>query len=238
MNKHNISRREFIGSAVATTAAFTIVPSHVLGGPGKKAPSEKLNIAGIGVGGRGAGDLGSCNSENIVALCDVDWRRAAPTFKKYPQAKKYKDFRVMLDKEGKNIDAVIVATPDPASITDAYATIKVINKRRRRPFKLVVNMAQSESQARDVALSLSLACKRFLGLELDYLGFIPEDPAVNKALRRQVPLVLQYPGSIAARHITAIASKLLNALERLPGSDFFRTLREGMRDEPGAQTGV
>jgi len=124
MNKHNISRREFIGSAVATTAAFTIVPSHVLGGPGKKAPSEKLNIAGIGVGGRGAGDLGSCNSENIVALCDVDWRRAAPTFKKYPQAKKYKDFRVMLDKEGKNIDAVIVATPDHCHAVATMAAIK------------------------------------------------------------------------------------------------------------------
>lgn len=129
---------------------------------------------------------------------------------------------------------LIVATPDPASITDAYATIKLINKRRRRPFKLVVNMARSESQGRDVALSLSLACRRFLGLELDYLGFIPEDPAVNKALRRQVPLVLQYPGSIAARHITAIAGKLLSALERLPCSDFLRALREGMGDEPGA----
>ena len=124
MNKHNISRREFIGSAVVTTAVFTIVPSHVLGGPGKQAPSDKLNIAGIGVAGRGAGDLGACGSENIVALCDVDWRHAAPTFKKYPNAKKYRDFRVMLDKEDKNIDAVIVATPDHCHAVATMAAIK------------------------------------------------------------------------------------------------------------------
>ncbi len=120
--KAKLSRREFL--AGSTAAAFTIVPSYVLGGPGRQAPSDKLNIAGIGVAGRGAGDLGACSSENIVALCDVDWRHAAPTFKKYPQAKKYKDFRVMLDKENKNIDAVIVATPDNCHAVATMAAIK------------------------------------------------------------------------------------------------------------------
>ena len=117
-----ISRRDFVGASVAA-AAFTIVPRHVLGGAGNTAPSEKLNIAGIGVGGRGAGDIGEVSSENIVALCDVDWRNAAGTFKKYPKARQYRDFRKMLDKENKNIDAVVVATPDH---THAVATMMAI----------------------------------------------------------------------------------------------------------------
>lgn len=114
-----MSRRDFMGGAAAV-AAFTVVPRHVLGGNRQAPPSEKLNIAGIGVGGRGGGDLRELESENIVALCDADWRQARGAFKRYPDAKQYKDFRVMLDKEEKNIDAVMVATPDhvhaPASI--------------------------------------------------------------------------------------------------------------------------
>ncbi|MCU0918670.1 MAG: gfo/Idh/MocA family oxidoreductase, partial [Planctomycetes bacterium] len=65
-----LSRRNLMGTAAAA-AAFTVVPRHVLGGPGQVPPSEKLNIAGIGIGGRGEGDLDECRSENIVALCDV-----------------------------------------------------------------------------------------------------------------------------------------------------------------------
>ena len=72
---------------------------------GYKAFNEKLNIAGVGVGGRGAEDLRGCASENIVALCDVDSRQGGPTFKRYEKATQYTDFRKMLDKEDKNIDA-------------------------------------------------------------------------------------------------------------------------------------
>jgi predicted dehydrogenase len=118
-----LSRREFVG--VAAAAAFTIVPRHVLGGPGRTPPSEKLNIAGIGIGGRGAGDLGEVGSENIVALCDVDEKYAAGVFKQYPKAKKYRDFRKMLDEENKNIDAVIVATPDHSHAVIAMTAIKM-----------------------------------------------------------------------------------------------------------------
>ena len=114
-----LSRRDFVGAAAAA-AAFTVVPRHVLGGPRRVAPSEKLNIAGIGVGGRGAGDMRELESENIVVVCDVDWQRAEGAARRYPNAKKYRDFRRMLEKEEKNIDAVMVATPDhthaPASI--------------------------------------------------------------------------------------------------------------------------
>jgi predicted dehydrogenase len=92
MSNQHISRRGFL-AATATTAAVTIVPRHVLGGPRNIPPSEKLN------------------SENIVALCDVDHNYAAGTFKRYPKAKVYTDFRKMLDKQ-KDIDAVVIATPD------------------------------------------------------------------------------------------------------------------------------
>ena len=110
MFKQGISRRGLLG-ATAATAAFTIVPRHVLGGVQHTAPSEKLNIAGIGVGGMGKSNLSQLESENIVALCDVDHVYAAETFKKYPQAKVYTDYREMLDKD-KSIDAVMIATPD------------------------------------------------------------------------------------------------------------------------------
>ncbi|MEW6156631.1 MAG: Gfo/Idh/MocA family oxidoreductase [Verrucomicrobiota bacterium] len=106
-----LSRRQFIGSAAFASATFQIVPGSVLGLNGQTPPSEKLNIAGIGVSGQGRGDLNQLKDQNIVALCDVDWAHAAGTFKEYPAAKKYKDFRKMLE-EQKEIDAVVVATPD------------------------------------------------------------------------------------------------------------------------------
>jgi len=118
-----LSRRNFIGGTAAA-AAFTIVPRSVLGGAGNVAPSEKLNIASVGVGGRGGGDLEAVSSQNIVALCDVDWRQADRAFRRYSGATKYKDFRQMLDKEDKNIDAVIVATPDHVHAVASIAAIK------------------------------------------------------------------------------------------------------------------
>ena len=108
MSKEHISRRHFLA---ATAAAATIVTKHVLAGPRHIPPGEKLNIAGIGVGGMGKSNLSQLESENIVALCDVDSNYAAETFKKYPKAKVYSDFRKMLDTQ-KDIDAVVIATPD------------------------------------------------------------------------------------------------------------------------------
>jgi predicted dehydrogenase len=108
----SIDRRTFLGGAAGAVAAFTIVPSHVLGGAGGQPPSEKLNLAAIGIGGMGSANINACSTENFVALCDVDDGHAKGVFEKFPAAKKYKDFRVMLDKEDKNIDGVIIATPD------------------------------------------------------------------------------------------------------------------------------
>jgi len=109
MSEKYTNRRGFLAGSAA--AAVSVVPRHVLAGAGDNPPSEKLNIAGIGVGGMGKSNLRNLESENIVALCDVDHEYAAPVFKRYPKAKVYTDFRKMLDKQ-KDIDAVVIATPD------------------------------------------------------------------------------------------------------------------------------
>jgi predicted dehydrogenase len=120
-----MNRRQFLGSAAAV-AAFTIVPRHVLGGARHVPPSEKLNIASIGIGGQGASDIQMVSTENIAALCDVDWsEHTAKTFKKFPNARQYKDFRKMLDAEEKNIDAVTVSTPDNIHAVAAMMAIKM-----------------------------------------------------------------------------------------------------------------
>ncbi len=105
-----MNRRTFLKAAASGALAFQIVPRHVLG-QGMTPPSEKLNIAGIGVGGQGGGVLNDMKGENIVALCDVDSAKAAGTFKNFPNAERFKDYRVMLEKR-KDIEAVMIATPD------------------------------------------------------------------------------------------------------------------------------
>ena len=109
----NISRRDFIKRSGAATLGMMIVPNTVLGRRfGHTAPSDKLNIAGIGIGGVGRRNLKNMATENIVALCDVDWKYADKTFRDYPNARRFKDWRVMFDEMGKSIDAIMVATPD------------------------------------------------------------------------------------------------------------------------------
>ena len=110
-------------AAASTVATLTIVPRHVLGGAGYVAPSEKMNIAGIGVGGMGAANLKNLESENIVALCDVDPNYAAPTIQRYSSAKFYTDYREMLDKQ-KDIDGVVIATPDHTHAVITMAAIR------------------------------------------------------------------------------------------------------------------
>ena len=120
-----ISRRSLLKNSAVAAAAFQIVPGYILGLNGQTAPSNKLNIAGVGVGGMGSSNLGKCaESENIVALCDVDPKGyAAHTFKDYPSAKAYIDYRDMLDKQ-KDIDAVVIATPDHTHAPIAMACMK------------------------------------------------------------------------------------------------------------------
>lgn len=110
----NISRRSFLQKGTAAAAALTIVPNVVLGKThGHTAPTDKLNIAGVGIGGMGNANLKNMEkTDNIVALCDVDWKYAKPVFDRHPQAKKYWDYRKMYDEMGSSIDAVMVATAD------------------------------------------------------------------------------------------------------------------------------
>ena len=113
-NKRHDSRRTFIKKGLAASS-FMIVPRHVLGGPGFLAPSDQLNLAAIGAGGKGASDISNASvkgREHVAALCDVDFSgTASKTAKKFPKANQYADYRVMLDKE-KDIDAVTISTPD------------------------------------------------------------------------------------------------------------------------------
>ncbi len=131
--KNELSRRNFVKGASAlaagtATGVFSIVPRHVLG-KGFVAPSDKLNIAGVGVGGKGFGDTNNAfnnGANNLVALCDVDWgnARVKENFAKHPNAKRYKDFREMLDKE-KGIDALTISTPDHNHAVIAMAAMQL-----------------------------------------------------------------------------------------------------------------
>ncbi len=119
--EHQPTRRHFfIGSLFAgAVPAAGFGSSASLKMLGYKSPNEKLNVASIGAGGKASSDIDGCAAENIVALCDVDDKQAASKFKKYESVPKYKDFRKMLDKEGKGIDAVIISIPDVMHATAA-----------------------------------------------------------------------------------------------------------------------
>lgn len=122
------SRRNFLKTGAMAAAGFMIVPRHVLGGAGFIAPSDKLQVAGIGVGGKGSSDINAFHQSgkaDIAFLCDVDDRRAAGSVKRFPKAKYYKDYREMLEKEGKNIDAVSVSTPDHNHAIQALAAMQM-----------------------------------------------------------------------------------------------------------------
>ncbi|UCF36734.1 MAG: Gfo/Idh/MocA family oxidoreductase [Acidobacteriota bacterium] len=122
-SSQKINRREFVGGAAAASG-LTIVPANVLGRGSQVSPSDKLNIAAIGAGGRAIDNLKGVESQNIVALCDVDRERAEGAFLRYPKAVLYKDFRVMLEKE-KGIDAIVVSTPDHTHAVASIAAMRL-----------------------------------------------------------------------------------------------------------------
>ena len=105
-----IHRRDMLKTTAALSAGFWVGTSAKT--YAAKSPNEKLNIACIGIGGRGSANVNGVSGENIVALCDVDDERAGGVYKKYPQAKKYIDFRRMLEEMSSQIDAVVISTPD------------------------------------------------------------------------------------------------------------------------------
>ncbi len=109
----DITRREFLKAGGAAMAGLVVAPNTILGKKyGHVAPSDKMNILGVGIGGRGAADLAGMETENIIGLCDVDWKYAKHIFDKYPKAKRYNDYRKMYDEMLKEADGVMVATAD------------------------------------------------------------------------------------------------------------------------------
>ena len=119
----SLSRRGFLLRGAATYATIQIVPGAVLGLQGQAPPSGRLRLAGVGIGGQGNSDLGQFPPESIVALCDVDWDYAAKTFRKYPKASRWKDYRRMLE-EVTDLDGVVVATPDHLHAFVAMAALR------------------------------------------------------------------------------------------------------------------
>ena len=142
-----LTRRKFLGSTALSTAAFLVAPGGVLGLRGVDSANEKLNLAGIGIGGQGGHDLSQMESENIVALCDVDQNHAAHIFKKYPKAKAFTDYRWMLE-EMKEIDGVVIATPDHHH---AFAAMEAI--KRGKHVYCEKPLTHSVWEARQVALA-------------------------------------------------------------------------------------
>ena len=121
-----MKRRSFLNKSAAATFGFQFVPSHVVrAADGESTPNERLRIAAIGVGGRGAAILKNMGKEEIVALCDVDQKTANGAYKKYPDAKRFTDFREMIETGHDKFDAVLVATPDH---THAPAVLAAIAK--------------------------------------------------------------------------------------------------------------
>jgi len=123
----DLARRDFVKTAAGiagAVASLTIVPRCVLGGPRQIPPSEKMHVAGIGIGGMGGGNLRNLEAENhIVALCDVDPTYAARTIQRYPKAPFYTDYRKMLERQ-KDIDGVVVATPDHTHAVISMAAMR------------------------------------------------------------------------------------------------------------------
>lgn len=127
MSTSKMTRRAFLATAT-TTATLSLAAATAQNTakvvPRKLSPNEKLNCAAIGAGGKGSSDIGACRKENVVALCDVDWDRGARGFEYYSKAKRYRDYRNMLE-EMPEIDAVTISTPDHTHAPAAYMAMKL-----------------------------------------------------------------------------------------------------------------
>ncbi len=127
MIKNEVTRRSFVKNTLITGLGFSIVPSYTVSGLGHTLPSDKLNIVGIGVGGKGYNNLLAMQTENIIGVCDIDWNYAKRCFNEFPKARKYYDWRKMFDDLGDTIDGVLVATADHTHAVIA-STALTLNK--------------------------------------------------------------------------------------------------------------
>ena len=206
----NISRRSFLQRGAVAAAAFSIVPGSVLGkSHGYVAPTDKLNIAAVGVGGMGNGNLKNMEkTENIVALCDIDWRYAKPAFDRHPNAKKYWDYRKMYDEMGSSIDAVLIATADHthAMITaDAMTMGKHVYTQKPLTHsvyesRLLTKLAKKYNVATQMGNQGSSATDTDLVCEWIWNGEIGEvtkvECATNRPIWPQMPICASIFGTI------------------------------------------
>ena len=128
MSNYTLSRRAFLAATTTSAlagAAWSQTPNTARVVPRKVSPNEKLNVAGIGVGGKGMHDIMSFQRETIVALCDVDLKRGGEAFYRVPDAKQFQDYRRMFDEMANDIDMVTVATPDHTHAPAAYMAMKL-----------------------------------------------------------------------------------------------------------------
>ncbi len=125
MSKRTLTRRSFLAGTGAALAGLAAGPAFAANVAPRLSPMEKLNIAGIGVGGQGRSDLNQMSHENIVALCDVDDNRGGPSFERWPEARRFRDFRRMFDEMANEIDAVVIATPDHTHAVAALTAMQL-----------------------------------------------------------------------------------------------------------------
>jgi predicted dehydrogenase len=124
VRQQRVNRRSFLAGAAGGAAVAMVIPRHVLGAPRRPGANEKINVAGIGIAGQGWGNIQNFGGENIVALCDVDEGRAGQAVQRFGQAKFYRDGRKMLDEMDKQIDAVVVSTPDHTHAVHVMGAIR------------------------------------------------------------------------------------------------------------------
>jgi predicted transcriptional regulator len=190
-----VSRRHVVAAGLAPL----IVPRHVLGGPGYQAPSDTLAIAAVGIGGMGRNYLDGCKAEKIVALCDLDHNYAAKVFATYPAARRYHDYREMLDKEARNFDALIIATPD-----HMHAILLMAAIRMQKHIYCAKPIAHSVGEVRKVRQAL-LAAK----------GIVTKGSLSRR--ERQIMDILYQRGK-------GSASEVREAMEAAPGYSAVRAM--------------
>jgi flagellar biosynthesis protein FlhG len=120
-------------------------------------------------------------------------------------------------------DIVVITTPEPTAITDAYALIKVLFTRyQEKEFRILVNLTRSSEEGFEVFRRLSIAAEKFLNISLDYLGHIPLDEYMQKAVRSQRALLEIYPNSIASRQFAEIGLKFSDSKSNLLSTNSLR----------------
>ena len=181
-SRFDLTRRDVLSGTAAAMAGIAIVPRHVLAGAASPAPSKKPALAGIGIGGVGHGQLRACEKAgfDIVALCDVDDVYAKKSYDKWPQARRYRHYRELLDAEADKIDAVYVGTPDHSH---AVICMEALRKRKHlccvKPLtrtlhenKVVVEAAKKAGVATQVTASPNTSEQACRTCELIWAGAI------------------------------------------------------------------